>query len=323
MHPGTPRQQGRSECKIRAFAQVVALTSKSLLRRDAVDSVMIWHVIRWGIVATGGIAQRFAHDLALVDDAAMVAVGSRTMESARRFADEWGIDRCYGSYDEVSTDPDVDVVYIATPHHLHFDNIVSALEGGKHVVCEKPLTLNATQARAAAELAQSKNLFLLEAVWMKFNPAIRRLDQWVRDGTLGEIVHVQVDNSFLLPFDPTHRLYDLEQAGGALLDLGIYPLAFATMVLGWPESAEAAATWAPSGVDDTNAYLLRYPNAHATLSCGLRADRPAEAIVSGTLGTARVRHHFICPDRLVLRLNGSDPVAHEIPPIEASATSTK
>lgn len=250
----------------------------------------------------------------MVDSAELIAVASRTQASADRFGKRWQIPRRYASYTALAADPDVDIVYIATPHTFHYDNAKMCLAAGKHVLCEKPLTLNGTQSAELITLAQQNNLFLMEAVWMRFIPAIAKLREWVADGVLGEIISISADFNFHLPFDPDHRLYNRALGGGALLDLGIYPLSLTTMLLGFPDTIESHAVVGETGVDESNGLLLRYANgAVAMLTSGVRGNRPIEALVSGTRGYVKIPHFFLRPDHLILELNGKKPIRHDIP----------
>ncbi len=257
-------------------------------------------LIRWGILATGGIAHRFAADLRLVRDADIVAVGSRSQSTADSFGHTWGVPNRYATYDEVATDPNVDVVYVATTHECHFENILTSLRNGKHVVCEKPLTVNAAQASEVIRVAAEENRFLMEAVWMRFNPAIQQAVNIAASGVIGDVVHVHADNSFRL-VDLAHRLYKTETTGGVLLDLGIYPMTFARLFMGMPTAVTGRATFASTGVDDANSYIMEFERGMATLSCGLQADRPIQGLVSGTDGSITVGHPFICPNQIIVR----------------------
>ncbi|MFF2780077.1 Gfo/Idh/MocA family protein [Streptomyces sp. NPDC058052] len=264
--------------------------------------------IRWGVLATGGIAERFATDLAELDGAEVVAVASRTEASARAFADRFGIARAYGGWDGLFADPEVDVVYVATPHHAHREAAGRALEAGKAVLCEKAFTLNAREAQELVGLARDRGLFLMEAMWMYCNPLIRRLAELVRDGAVGEVRTVQADFGLAGPFGPDHRLRDPAVGGGALLDLGVYPVSFAQLLLGEPDSVRAHARISPEGVDLNTAMLLGWESgASALLSCSLEADTPLTASVTGTEGRIDVPRGFFFPERFTLHRNGAEP----------------
>ncbi|MEY9967146.1 putative dehydrogenase [Streptacidiphilus sp. MAP12-16] len=269
--------------------------------------------IRWGILATGSIAADFTQDLQLLPDAEIVAVGSRTEASARAFADRFGIPRAHGSWAALAADDDVDIVYVATPHHAHREAAALCLEAGRAVLCEKPFTLNAADSRELTELARSRGLFLMEAMWMRCNPAIRKLVELVADGAVGEVGTVQADFGLAGPFDPAHRLRDPKLGGGALLDLGVYPVSLAHLLLGRPESVSAWAKLTPEGVDANTGLLLGYESgALATLSCGLVAATPVRAVVSGPLGRIELSAPFFCPDRISLYRGEGESVEPEV-----------
>ncbi len=270
--------------------------------------------MKWGIIATGSIAGAFAYSLQECEGAEIAAVASRSLDSAQRFAHERGAARAYGSYSELFADPDVEVVYIATPHHLHHSVTLEALRAGKHVVCEKPLALNARQAEEMAATARDAGLLLLEAVWMRFIPAIETLRSWIAEGRIGEVRVIDAAFSFELPFDPEHRLFNPELGGGSLLDVGIYPLSFTTMLLGFPDRIQTSAVLGETGVDEAVTYSLQYESgAQAQLYSGIRLRRPVEATIYGSEGSIHVPHMFLRSDRLVLQSGDGDPVVHEIP----------
>ncbi|MFE0647526.1 Gfo/Idh/MocA family protein [Streptomyces sp. NPDC059534] len=264
--------------------------------------------VRWGILATGGIAERFTTDLLTLDGAEVVAVASRTEASAKSFADRFGIPRAYGEWAGLFADEDVDVVYVATPHHAHREAAGLALEAGKAVLCEKALTLNAREAQELVTLARDRGLFLMEAMWMYCNPLVRRLAELVRDGAIGEVRTVQADFGLEGPFDAGHRLRDPAVGGGALLDLGVYPVSFAQLLLGEPDTVQAHALISPEGVDLNTGMLLGWDSgASALLSCSLVADTPLTASVTGTLGRIDVPRGFFFPERFTLHRHGLAP----------------
>jgi predicted dehydrogenase len=197
--------------------------------------------VGWGILATGKIATAFASNLALLDECRIAAVGARRQESADAFAREHGAASAYGDYRALVEDPAVDVVYVATPHALHREHVELAFEAGKPVLCEKSLTLNAADAEELVALARERNLFLMEAMWMRCNPLVRRMQQLVHSGVLGEVQQVRADIGFVVDKPSTDRLLDPRLGGGALLDMGIYPLTFASLFLGEPSSMAATA----------------------------------------------------------------------------------
>ncbi|WP_030688286.1 Gfo/Idh/MocA family protein [Streptomyces globisporus] len=264
--------------------------------------------VRWGILATGGIAERFTRDLSTLHGAEVVAVASRTEASAKAFADRFGIPRAYGEWAGLFADEDVDVVYVATPHHAHRMAAGLALEAGKAVLCEKALTLNAREAEELVTLSRDRGLFLMEAMWMYCNPLVRRIAELVRDGAIGEVRTVQADFGIAGPFDAGHRLRDPAVGGGALLDLGVYPVSFAQLLLGEPSTVQAHARISPEGVDLNTGMLLGWDSgASALLSCSLEADTPLTASVTGTEGRIDVPRGFFFPERFTLLRNGAEP----------------
>jgi predicted dehydrogenase len=241
--------------------------------------------IRWGILATGGIATKFTEDLRLIPDAIAVAVASRTVDGATRFAEAHGIERAYGSWQALADDPDVDIVYVGTPHVAHYDAAKLMLEHGKAVLCEKPLTLNARQAEELVALARVQQVFFAEAMWMRTMPAMRRVTELVRSGAIGEVSFVSADFSFQAAADPAHRLRNPALGGGALLDLGVYPISLAQMVLGDPSAVRGSARLTPEGVDETTGVLLSYPSgAIATATCSIATVGPTTATIAGSSG---------------------------------------
>ena len=262
--------------------------------------------IRWGILGTGDIARQFADDLRLVEGAELLAVGSRRQETADRFADTRGIPRRYGAYEALANDPDLDVVYIATPHTRHHDDALLCLEAGKAVLCEKPFTLNAAEAERLVQCARGRGLFLMEAMWTFFFPAFRVLRDLLEREALGAVHTVRADFSYRAAYDPASRLFDKALGGGALLDIGVYGVALAQLVFGHvPQRIESAVNWAPTGVDASSALLLSYESGGtALLGSSLRADAPQDACIVGARGWARLPHRFSQPDELVVCVDG-------------------
>ncbi|MEV6639980.1 Gfo/Idh/MocA family oxidoreductase [Amycolatopsis sp. NPDC051371] len=255
--------------------------------------------LRWGIMGTGGIAGAFAEDLKLTDSGVVAAVGSRTAESADAFAEQRGIPTRHGSYEALANDPDVDIVYVATPHPLHHGNARLALEAGKPVLVEKPFTMNAEEARDLVALARERDLFLMEAMWTRFLPHIRHVRELLP--SLGDVVTVTADHGQWFAEDPAFRLFAPELGGGALLDLGIYPVSFASMVLGTPDRVVAMVTPAFTGVDAQTSMLFGYASgAQAVLSCTLSAVSPTTASIVGTAGRIEIDGPFYAPASFTL-----------------------
>ena len=243
---------------------------------------------RWGILATGFIADLFVKDLLLTGHV-VTAVGSRSKTSADRFATRFGIAKAHASYESLVADPEVDVIYIATPHPMHAANAKMALMAGKHVLIEKPFTLNAIEAEEVIALAEAKGLVALEAMWTRFLPHMVQIREVVASGVLGEIRSILVDHTQDLPDDPAHRLNALELGGGALLDLGIYPISFAWDILGKPQSIQATASFKATGADAQVATLFKYGSGAValTLSASDTAG-PNRATILGTEGRIEI-----------------------------------
>jgi len=240
--------------------------------------------IRWGILATGGIAHAFTADL-VSGGFRVQAVGSRSQESADAFAAEFGIPTAHASYEALVADPDVDIVYVSTPHPFHAANAALALNAGKHVLIEKPIALNAREAREIVDLGASRNLLVQEAMWTRFLPHMVRIREILAAGTLGEVHTLIADHTQALPADPAHRLNSLALGGGALLDLGIYPLSFAFALFGRPETVLASATFKATGVDAQVATIFRYPGGQiATTLSASDTKGPTTATILGTAG---------------------------------------
>lgn len=270
--------------------------------------------IRWGIIATGGIAGQFATGLKSLPGAQLLAVGSRSRENADKFAQKHGIPRAYASYEELTGDPDVDVVYIATPHTFHKENSLLCLKKGKAVLCEKPFTINAREAREVVDLAREKKLFLMEAMWTRFLPAMVKLRQLLTDGAIGEPRMLFADFGFRARFDPQHRLFNPALGGGSLLDVGIYPLSLSSMIFGSPSRISAHACFCDIGVDEQAAIILKHGQGQLSLlSCALRTPTPQEVTLMGTEGKMKIHSPWWHGDRMTLSVDGKDDELIELP----------
>ncbi|MBA2445058.1 MAG: Gfo/Idh/MocA family oxidoreductase [Nocardioidaceae bacterium] len=254
----------------------------------------------WGVLATGGIARVFTQDL-LAHGHRVAAVGSRTLAAAESFARPFEIPRAYGSYEELVADPVVDVVYIATPHNFHAANAALALENGKHVLVEKAFTLNETQAREITGLGQRHQLLVMEAMWTRFLPHMEHVRSFIRDGRVGEVRSVHADHTQRLPSDAKHRINNPHLAGGALLDLGIYPISFAFDMLGRPAQMQACATFKDSGVDASVATIFRHTNGGISTTYSSSETRgPNAATVLGTDGRIEIAATWYAPAKVTL-----------------------
>lgn len=263
--------------------------------------------IRWGIVGPGRIAESVLPDFAHVPHARVVAVASRSQERADAFAARHGIDRAHGSYDAIVTDPDVDVLYVATPHPQHHALALAALRAGKALLVEKSFTATTAGAAEVVELARRTGVFTMEAMWTRFQPVVVAMRELIADGAIGEVRSVQADLGVAREYDPADRLFALELGGGALLDLGVYVVSFAQMLLGAPDTVTATGSRFPTGVDAEAAVLLGYEDGRsATLLTSLRNALPGQARVFGTEGWIDVLPRFHHPDTVVLHRAGAD-----------------
>jgi predicted dehydrogenase len=257
--------------------------------------------IRWGILGAGGIADTVSHDIGSTDGNVVAAVGARHGERAAAFAARHGAERSYGSYEALVADDGIDVVYIATTHPSHRDLALLAIAAGKPVLIEKPVCLNAADAREVFAAARKADVFAMEAMWMRTNPLILKARQLIADGAIGEVRGVRHEFGLGIPFDPGHRLYDLENGGGALLDLGVYPATFAHVFLGHPDQVITVGTLAESGADDIVAMQWLYggvPKAQLWVSVSTAA--PNEAAILGTDGWIRILAPALRPRGLVV-----------------------
>ena len=260
--------------------------------------------LRWGILATGGIAASFASDLrtAGLD---LQAVGSRSQESADAFAARFDIPRAHASYESLVADPDIDIVYVATPHPMHHENARLALEHGKHVLVEKAFTVTRAQAEDLQRLAAEKGLIAMEAMWTRYLPHMVRIRELIADGTLGEIRSVMADHTQSLPTDPAHRLNALELGGGALLDLGIYPVSFIWDVLGEPVTVQASARLVETGADAEVATIMTHTG--GAISTSFSSSRTAGPNTATVLGTkARIEIDRVWYSPTSFRVIGTD-----------------
>ncbi len=263
--------------------------------------------VRWGILGTGGIASTFVTDLRLSHSGVASAVGSRSQGSADRFADEFGIANRHSSYESLVADPDVEVIYVATPHPMHHDDAILALQAGKHVLVEKPFTMNAREAREVIRVARGNKLFAMEAMWTRFLPHIAVIRGWLAEGVLGEIITVTADHGQWFAEDPDFRLFAPELGGGALLDLGVYPVSFASMVLGRPDRIVSMSSPAFTGVDAQTSMVFGYDGgAHAVLTCTLRGKSATRASIVGTEARIEVEGDFYAPTDVALVSRNGD-----------------
>jgi len=254
-----------------------------------------------GVVGPGSIATGFADAVRQTDGGTIVAVASRAIERAEAFGDRFAIPTRYGDYGSLAADPDVDVVYVATPQSCHEPDTLQLLRGGKHVLCEKPFALNARQATRMVAEARRRGLFLMEAIWSRYLPAYRSLVDVIAEGRIGEPLLVEGDFGFRRPLEPDHRLFNVALGGGALLDLGIYPIQLCSLVLGSPEHVVADGVVGVTGVDEVIAALLHYPGAKMGVAkAAIRVGMSCTARISGTEGWIDLPMLMHCPNFLTV-----------------------
>ena len=265
--------------------------------------------LRWGILGPGGIARAFTGDLRTAG-LEVAAVGSRRQETAEAFASDFGIAHAHGSYEDLVADPDVDIVYVATPHPMHAANALLAIEAGKHVLVEKPFTLNAAEAADVRDAAAARGVLAMEAMWTRYLPHMVRIRELVASGALGEVRAVMADHTQLLPSDPAHRINALELGGGALLDLGVYPISFAWDILGAPLSIAASARLGDAGSDTEVATVMVHES--GALSTTLSASRAAGPNTATVIGTeARIEIDRVWYSATSFRVVGPDGAVRE------------
>ena len=250
--------------------------------------------IRWGILGPGAIAHSFANGLKVLPDAELVAVGSRAQKRADKFGDEFDVPHRHGSYEALAADPDVDVIYVAVPHSGHMKSTILCLNAGKAVLCEKPFAINAKQAQAMIETARSKGVFLMEAMWTRFLPVIVKVREWLAEGAIGDVHMVNADFGFGASFNIESRLFDPERGGGALLDVGVYTVAFASMVFGGaPERIVSMAHKCESGVDERAAMIFGYGAGQlAVLITAITTNTAHLSTILGSAGRIDIPHFW-------------------------------
>jgi predicted dehydrogenase len=261
--------------------------------------------INWGIIGLGKIAHKFAADILLTDDASLFGVASRDKAKAKGFAQQYNAVKHYGSYEEVAKDPDIDIVYIATPHALHFENTMMCLESGKNVLCEKPMGMNTGEVRVMVDKASEKELFLMEGIWSRFIPGMEKVLELIAGGKLGSIIYVRADFGFKPEYNPEGRIFNKSLGGGSLMDIGLYPVYLSLLTLGMPSNIKALARMAPTGADSYCSMLFDYENgSKAILESTFEATTPTEAYIYGTEGTIKLHSRFHHPHKISLYRNG-------------------
>lgn len=264
--------------------------------------------IHWGIIGVGKIAEKFASDLLAVPNAKLHAVASSSsLEKAKNFAEKYDATHYFDSYEAIFS-TEIDVVYIATPHTFHAENTILCLKNNVNVLCEKPFAMNLGQVRQMVDLAQEKNLFLMEAMWTRFIPAVKKTLSLIEEGRIGKVKSIHADFGFATPFLPEKRLLNPKLGGGALLDIGIYPAYMALLVLGYPTEIQAVCTKASTGVDETTSFVFRYENeSTAVLNCTIATKTPTEAYIFGEKGFIKIYSRFIEAKTITLTENDKEP----------------
>lgn len=261
--------------------------------------------VRWGVIGPGGIAERFADAMRSIPDGEIVAVASRSRRRARAFSKRHSVARAYEGSERLLADEEVDAVYVATPHSRHEADVLAALAAGKHVLCEKPLALHVGQARNMVAAARAADRFLMEAMWTRFLPAYRRMRELLDAGAIGDPLVVEAGFGFRVPFDPHHRLFDPAQGGGALLDVGVYPLQLCLDVLGVPDRVAADGVVGPTGVDEVAAVVLHHRGGGIGIAkAATRATLANTARLTGTDGWIDLPAPMHCPSSVVLHREG-------------------
>ena len=242
----------------------------------------------WGILGCGVISETFCRGLKGISRAKLKAVAARSLERAQEFADRTDAEMAYGSYEELLADPEIEIVYIGVIHTFHKELAIKALNAGKAVICEKPMAIRASDTAAVIQASKDNNCFLMEAMWTRFLPAMIDIKQKINDGLIGDIQCIHADFSFLGSDDPKGRHLDLNKGGGALLDVGVYPIALSFMILGDPNRIDSYAHIGPTGVDEYNSLLFSYDGAFANLTSGVLLKGTERALIIGSKGNIEI-----------------------------------
>jgi len=247
----------------------------------------------WGIIGLGKIANKFAADLQYSETAQLYGVASQDLNKAKKFSTKYNAQKYYGSYQALANAPEIDIIYVATPHLFHFENTMMCLKQNKAVLCEKPMGMNAKEVRLMIEEASTRNLFLMEGLWTRFIPATEKLIELLAQNVIGQVTSLQADFGFKGDSNPENRIFNKNLGGGSLLDIGIYPIYLSLLVLGIPTDITATAQLTETGVDRFCAMEFHYDNgAKANLESTIVADTPTEAFLHGTTGTLKLHRQF-------------------------------
>jgi len=265
--------------------------------------------VNWGIIGLGNIAHLFAEDLQRSKRSILHGVASRDINKAEIFGRKFNSDRCYGSYEELVNDPDIDVIYIATPHSFHHEHTMMCFKKGKAVLCEKPMGIHSSEVRSMIEEARSQKLFLMEGVWTRFIPATEKLLELLHDNAIGDLLFMRADFGFRSHSDPESRLYNKALGGGSLLDIGIYPVYMSLLTLGFPTDIKAMARMTTTDVDSYCSMLFSYENgAKAVLESTFEAETPTEAYLHGSSGSLKIHSRFHHSEKITISRNGEEEI---------------
>jgi len=263
---------------------------------DTLSYINDMKIINWGIIGLGNIARSFASDFQYVTGGTILGAASRSMNKAREFCSEFNIPKAYGNYTDLIKDPDIEVIYIATPHNLHFQNSIDCLRAGKAVLCEKPITIDSGELDTLIKEHKLHKTYLMEAMWTYFLPPIQKVKQWLRNGKIGELKYITANFAFNAPYNPENRLFNPDLAGGALLDIGIYPIALALLVTGAkPLKTHVMFEKANTGVDIEETMIFEYENGlKANLHASFGYQLPNDALIVGSKGYIKIPDFFKC-----------------------------
>jgi predicted dehydrogenase len=262
---------------------------------------------KWGILAPGKMAAKFTKGIRILDKAELYAVGSRDLQRAKKFAEEFGFKKYYGSYEELAADPDLDIVYIASPHSYHKEHSLLCLRNGRNIICEKAFAINSREVEEMIDEARKRNLFLMEAIWPPFQPFYQKAEEILKSGILGKIIHLNGYFSFIPPYDPADRKFNLTLGGGSLLDIGIYPVIDALTFMGIPDDIKASASFAGSGSEESLSTIFKYNDGRmATLYSSFRTNVGTGCEILCEKGNMTVSRGRDMNQRVILGMHGSD-----------------
>lgn len=270
-------------------------------------STQTYQPLRWGILGLGNIAKQFATGLQVLPDAQLIAVGSRTQEKADAFGEQFNAPHRHAGYEALANDPDVDAIYIATPHSAHAEDALLCLGAGKAVLCEKPFTINAAQAEKVIQFARERQVFCMEAMWSRFFPLIARLRETLAQGAIGDAQMLHADFGFRAGVNPESRLFNPALGGGGLLDVGVYPISLASLLFGAPDAVTGLAQIGETGVDEQAGMVIRYAGGRmAVLSTGVRVNTPQDAVILGTDGRITIHSPWWKPAKMTVSAGGKE-----------------